>query len=115
MAVIRTVHARWLRVIGQTLETAGIEAFEIDKRGEMYVVSSQSVTSNGAWILRNCLGTSSTLRTIDEDRAAKISLRLGAADLARLDAQGQRKRGESGSKSPAVLKQGPLSLSFVVV
>jgi hypothetical protein len=108
MAVIRTVHAKWLRVIGQSLETAGIEAFEIDNKGENYIVSSESVTSNGAWILRNCVGSSSTLRTIDEDRAAKISLRLGAADLARLDAQGQRKRGESGSKSPAVLKLSQL-------
>ena len=104
MAVIRTVHAKWLRVIGQTLETAGIAAFEIDKRSEIYVVSSQSVTSNEAWILRNCVGTSSTLRAIDDDRPAKISLRLDTTDLARLDAQGQRKRGESGSKSQAVLK-----------
>jgi len=48
------------------------------------------------------------LRTIDEDRAAKISLRLDTTDLARLDAQGQRKRGESGSKSQTVLKLSQL-------
>ena len=108
MAVIRTVHARWLRVIGQTLEVAGIEAFEIDKKGDVYVVSSESVTSNEAWILRNCVGQSSTLRTIDEDHAAKISLRLNTTDLTGLDVQGQRKRGESGSKSQAVLKLSQL-------
>jgi hypothetical protein len=99
MAVFRTVHAKFLRVIGQSLETAGIETFEIDSDGERYVVSSESVTENGAWILRNCVGNSSVLRKTDEDRGAKISLRLDSTDLARLDAQGQRKRGESGSRA----------------
>jgi hypothetical protein len=97
-----------LRVIGQSLETAGIEVFEIRNNGETYVVSSESVTSNGAWILRNCVGSSSTLRPIGEDRAAKISLRVDTTDLARLDAQGQRKRGESGSKSQAMIKLSQL-------
>lgn len=108
MAVIPTVHAKWLRVIGQSLETAGIEAFEIDNNGETYVVSSESVSSNGAWILRNCVGSSSSLRIIDADRAAKISLRLDTTDLAHLDAQGKRKRGEAGSKSQAVVKLSQL-------
>ena len=108
MAVFRTVHAKFLRLIGQSLETAGIEAFEIDSDGERYVVSSESVTANGAWILRNCVGNSSALRKTDEDRGGKISLRVDSTDLARLDSQGQRKRGESGSRAQTVLKLSQL-------
>ena len=108
MAVIRTVHAKSLRVVGQSLEAAGIDTFEIDNNGETYVVYSESVTSKEAWILSNCVGSSSNLRRIDEGRATKISLRLDATDVARLDAQGQRKRGESGSRSQAALKLSQL-------
>ena len=108
MAVIRTVHAKSLRVIGQSLEAAGIDAFEIDNHGETYLVSSESATSNEAWILSNCVGSSSNFQRIDDDPATKISLRLDATDVVRLDTQGRRKRGESGSRSQAALKLSQL-------
>jgi len=108
MAFNRTVHAKSLRVIGQSLEAAGINAFKIDNDGETYLVSSESVTSNEAWILSNCVGSGANLRRIDDERATKISLRLDRSDIGRLDAQGQRKRGQSGFRSQTTLRLSQL-------
>ena len=44
-------HASSLRAIGQTLETAHIEAFALDKKNNSYVVRSESLTPTRQWIL----------------------------------------------------------------
>jgi hypothetical protein len=50
------LHAKSLRVIGQSLEAAGIAAFELEKNDQSYVVESAYVTREGESILRNALG-----------------------------------------------------------
>ena len=50
------LHAKSLRVIGQSLEAAGIAAFELEKNDQSYVVCSACVTREGESILRNALG-----------------------------------------------------------
>src|SRR5215468_858019 len=104
MAVIRTVHARSLRVIGQSLEVAGIGTFEIENDGETYTVRSDSMTPNEAWILHNCIDSSSLSRRFARSGSAEISLRITSADVERLDVQGQKKRGGSPSQSSPTLK-----------
>ena len=107
MAVIRTVHARSLRVIGQSLEVAGIDAFEIENDGGTYIVRSDSMTPNEVWILHNCIDGSSLSPRIARSASAEVSLRVTSADIERLDAQGQ-KRGGSPSQLPLTLRLSQL-------
>jgi len=58
-------HAQALRVIGQTLEEAGVPTFKLDKHAEIYRL----------W-------------------TGKLVFRFGPADISRLDAQAQKRRGK---------------------
>jgi len=108
MVVIRTVHARSLRAIGQSLEVTGIGAFEIENDGGTYIVRSDSMTPNEVWILHNCIDGSSLSRRIAKSASAEVSLRVTSADIERLDAQGQKKRGGSPSQLPLTLRLSQL-------
>ena len=48
-------HAKSLRVIGQILEAAKVETFELEKHGQRYLVWSAALTKEGKLILRNAL------------------------------------------------------------
>jgi len=47
--------AKSLRVIGQSLESAGIAVFEVEKHGPQYLIWTDLVTEAGEKILRNLL------------------------------------------------------------
>ena len=108
MNATRTAHAKSLRVIGQSLELAGIAAFDIENDGESYVLRSESLTQTEAWILRNSLGDSSLPRRSSQQQPGKFPLRFYPSDISRLDAQAQKKRGESGPLAHGALKLSQL-------
>jgi len=83
------MHANSLRVIGQSLEAAGIAAFELEKNDQSYVVCSACVTRGGESILRNALGGNDL--SAHQSRANRLFC-FRPADISRLDAQAQKKR-----------------------
>lgn len=105
---MRTAHAKSLRVIGQSLELAGITAFDIENDGESYVLRSEPLTQTEAWILRNSLGDSPILRRSGQQQPVRFPLRFSPADISRLDAQAQKKRGESGPLAHGSVKLSQL-------
>ena len=80
-------HATSLRIIGQSLETAKLQAFELETDGPTYVVRSNSLTVASEWILRQALGPVSARESIFDS-----SVRFTAADISRLDDQAQKQR-----------------------
>jgi hypothetical protein len=48
-------YAKSLRVIGQSLEVAKLRVFELQTDGPNYVLSSDSLSRTGEWILRHAL------------------------------------------------------------
>jgi hypothetical protein len=97
------LHAKSLRVIGQSLEGAGIAAFELEKNDQSYVVCSAWVTRRGESILRNALGGNDL--SAHHSRANRLFC-FRPADISRLDAQAQKKRKSqfgSVTRTPATL------------
>jgi hypothetical protein len=100
------LHAKSLRVIGQSLEAAGIAAFEIEKNDESYVVSSACVSREGESILRNALGGNDLSSQGDHQSRAKRLFCFRPADISRFDAQARKKRKNqfgSVTRSPTTL------------
>jgi hypothetical protein len=91
------VYAKSLRAIGQSLEIVHVEAFELDKKGDSYVVRSNSLTPTALWILRNSViekigdapGSNPKNTPLTEGDGWR---RYDAFDISRLDAQGRKKR-----------------------
>ena len=96
-------HARPLRAIGQSLETAHIEPFALNNKNNSYVMRSESLTPTRQWIvMRNEL-----VETVwDSPARDQKGTPLAAGDgwvsydsvaISRLDAQGRQKRRSRGS------------------
>ena len=85
-------HAKSLRVIGQSLEVARAAAFELENDGQSYVVRSDSLTQTGEWILQNALSENEFSERRTRPPIVKRSLRFSSPDIARLDAEGQKRR-----------------------
>lgn len=85
-------HAKSLRVIGQSLEVARLEAFELEKHDQYYVVQSDSLTQTGEWILRNALSEDDFSHERSRPSTPSRSLRFTPVDISRLDAQAQKNR-----------------------
>ena len=91
------IYAKSLRAIGQSLEIVRVEAFELDKKGDSYVVRSNSLTPTALWILRNSViekigdapGSNLESTPLTEGEGWR---RYDALDISRLDAQGRKKR-----------------------
>jgi hypothetical protein len=86
-------HAKSLRAIGQYLETLPIQAFEIEKTGNDYVVRTASLSPTAQWIFKESPNEVSdsptrTKKPSSNDR----SMRYETLDIVRLDAQGRKKR-----------------------
>jgi len=91
-------HSKSLRVIGQSLEVAKVEAFELEKDGQGYILRSDSLTKSGEWILRNALTTNDFSEHSGRESAANQSLHFSPIDISRLDTEAQKhKRTESSS------------------
>jgi mRNA-degrading endonuclease RelE of RelBE toxin-antitoxin system len=86
------LHAKSLRVIGQSLEAAGIAAFELEKNDQSYVVCSACVTREGESILRNALGGNDLSSQGAQQSRANRLFCFRPADISRLDAQARKKR-----------------------
>ena len=89
------LHSSSLRAIGQSLELLRVQAFSLEKEGDSYIVRSESLTPTRHWILRNNL--ENDFDAPGSDQKSTLSwgngwLCYGPLDVARLDAQGQRKR-----------------------
>jgi hypothetical protein len=95
------LHSNSLRAIGQSLEMLRVHAFRLEKEGDSYIVRSESLTPARQWILRNSLAEND----LDSPGANQKGMQLtwgdgwlcyGPFEVARLDAQGQRKRQDHG-------------------
>jgi len=85
-------YAKSLRVIGQSLEVAKLPAFELEMDGSNYVVTSDSLTQTGEWILRHALSPNDISEESTRQSPVSRPVRFGPADLSRLDDQAQKQR-----------------------
>ena len=91
------LHAKTLRVIGQSLEMLRLREFGLEKDGDFFIVRSESLTATHQWIVRDNLATQlldspapdykSTLPTVGDGW-----LCYGPLDIARLNEREQKKR-----------------------
>lgn len=97
---VRTMlHAKSLRVIGQSLEMLRLRAFELEKRGDFYTVRSESLTVAHEWILRNNFAENIPGSAVPDDKSTSPTvgdgcLCYGPLDIARLNAVARNKRGQ---------------------
>jgi hypothetical protein len=89
-------HAKSFRVIGQLLEAANVETFEMEKHGQRYFVWSASLTKEGELILRNAL-QDNNLALQNTRRAIPNVFCFNPADISRLDALAQKRRRNQSS------------------
>ncbi len=85
-------YAKSLRVIGQSLEVAKLPAFELEMDGSNYVVTSDSLTQTGQWILRHAVSPNDISAESTRQSPVSRPVRFGPADLSRLDDQAQKQR-----------------------
>ena len=84
-------HAKSLRVIGQSLESARVIAFELKKDAQDYLVESESLTPTGEWILRNLIGENILTDHSVRSSASGI-VRFTPLDISKLDSYWQKQR-----------------------
>ena len=92
MVNLRMTHAKSLRVIGQSLETAKIQAFELKTDGQNYIAQSDSLTAASEWILRYALSPHDVSNQSARQSTTNRSVRFTPADISRLDDQAERQR-----------------------
>jgi len=94
-------HSKSLRVIGQSLELAKIPAFELEADGPNYVVTSDSLTQTGEWVLRHALSRNDSSEQTTRKSTVTRSVQFSPADISRLDNQAQQQRRRSSSQPGA--------------
>jgi hypothetical protein len=85
-------HAISLRVIGQSLETAKLPAFQLDMDGADYILTSDSLTKTVEWILRHALAPHDFSEYGPRQSSGSRSVRFTATDISRLDEQARKQR-----------------------
>jgi hypothetical protein len=86
-------HGKSLRLIGQSLEAARLAAFELKMDGAEYVVTSNSLSTSGEWILRHALSPNDlTDQGSGPASAVTRSVSFNSAALSRLDDQARKQR-----------------------
>jgi hypothetical protein len=85
-------HAKSLRVIGQLLELAKIQAFELATDGSSYVVQSNSLTTASTWILRYTLNPDSVSEQSIPQPTVSQSVRFASPDISLFDQAQKQKR-----------------------
>lgn len=106
-------HARSLRVIGQSLEAAGVLTFELEKYGPQYMLWTDSLAEAGVRILRNALRQNNAVSQEPHHARVNRVFCFSPADISRLDAQAQKqRRNQSLSATPTakLLSHGLRSL-----
>lgn len=88
----QAAHSKCLRVIGQSVEAAKLQGFELETDGASYVLRSNSMSAASEWILRHAVNPYG----VPEQRARQSnpdhSVRFTLTDILRLDEQGQKQR-----------------------
>jgi len=92
-------HSKSLRVIGQSLEVAKIPSFVLEVDGPNYVVTIESLTSAGEWVLRHAFSHNGFSEQNTDRSSVKRSVMFTPADVSRLDEQAQMQRRGSSSTS----------------
>ena len=98
------IHAKSLRVIGQSLEAARVETFEVEKYDEYYVMWTTAVNEAGEWILRNALNNPHVFAQSSRESTTNRTFCFRPADVTRLDAQSQKKRTNHSSSQTQASK-----------
>jgi hypothetical protein len=91
-------HAKSLRVIGQILEAAKVETFELEKHGQRYLVWSAALTKEGKLILRNAL-QDNDFASQNNRQAIPNVFCFNPVDISRLDARAQKRRRNQSSSA----------------
>ncbi len=91
------LHAKSLRVIGQSLELLRLREFRLRKNGDFFLVQSESLTATHQWILKDDLSKqfSDSPAPDRKNTLPAVSdgwLCYGPHDIARLDARERQKR-----------------------
>ena len=87
-------HAKSLRVIGQSMENAKLQNFELNTDGSNYLAQSDSLDAASEWILRQALAPVSAREPIFDG-----SVRFTPADISRLDNQAEKQRKINSSQT----------------
>ena len=83
-------HANRYRVVGQSLESMKLQAFELKIDGQNYFVKSESLNAANEWILRHTISPADALEQSARQSTNPASVRLTAADISRLDEQAKK-------------------------
>ena len=92
------MHSRNLRAIGQSIELAHIEIFELENHGQFYLVRSRSMTPDRRWTVKVSLLESFKDDLLDTDGNGFVSegeqdcIRYDPRMISCLNGQGQKKR-----------------------
>lgn len=95
------LHAKSLRVIGQSLEMLRLQEFGLEKRGDFFIVQSESLTATHQWILRDHLAKQFLDSTVSDPKTTLPAIGdgwvcYGPLDIARLNEREQKKRDPRG-------------------
>ena len=95
------LHAKSLRVIGQSLEMLRLREFGLEKRGDFFIVRSDSLTATHQWILRDDLAKQFLDSPVPDQKITLPTVGdgwvcYGPLDIARLNARAQKKRDPHG-------------------
>lgn len=97
LAEVRAMlHARSLRAIGQSLAMIHLQAFSLEKKGDFYIIRSESLTETHEWILRNDLAENNGHSAVPDQRSTQLTVGdgwfcYGPLDIARLNAREAKK------------------------
>jgi len=85
-------YAKSLRVIGQSLEAAGVASFELKKEGQDLLVQSDGLTASSDWILRDLKGENALTDQSVGRASGTDQVRFTPTDISRLDSRWQKHR-----------------------
>ena len=90
------LHAKSLRAIGQSLAMIRLQAFSLEKKGDFYIIRSESLTETHEWILRNDLAEKNGHSAVPDQRSTQLTVGdgwfcYGPLDIARLNAREAKK------------------------
>ena len=89
------LHAKSLRAIGRSLEMLRIRAFALEKKGDFYILQSESLTETHQWILNNNLAEIILDSPVPDQKSTQLTvgdgwLCYGPLDISRLNAREQK-------------------------
>jgi hypothetical protein len=95
-------HAKALRIIGQSLESARVATFEVEKQEYDYLVKCNDLTTAGEWILRSATSENFLADPLNRQPLSTSGFRFTPLDISRLDAQWQKQRRNRSSSETQI-------------